>query len=315
MSRARTSSDIWWARILDRLDELLHNYPKLPKEPLAENNLPFKIGSKITIENYNTFLHHYGSRGYKFRFQLNSDNRTGEVFIIDMASPLHENIVSRLQEFFKVPNNGVVDEPPINVSGQPFHYVPGGNGIKEAPDVSVSPDIAIVPRPAVSTIIPRPPADTDGNPHARIMCEIAVGQSTGELKQKCRSWMREPYVRAVVGIKILEPRLGVREPVTGYFFRTMTAKLYRQGMPNQRWDFGNVRKNTRDPLLNINDPALCNAPNDPRFQIDIPISDVFWDPPFPVPINYIPIIPTNVAGNVFSIDLYRIQRIALRSRI
>ncbi|PKC72653.1 hypothetical protein RhiirA1_23561 [Rhizophagus irregularis] len=95
----------------------------------------------------------------------------------------------------------------------------------------------------------------------------------------------------------------------------MTAKLYRQGMLKQRWDFGNVRKNTRDPILNINDPALCNAPNDLRFQIDIPISDVFWDPLFPVPINYIPVIPTNVAGNVFSIDLYRIQRIALRSRI
>jgi hypothetical protein len=39
--------------------------------------------------------------------------------------------------------------------------VPGGIGIKEAPDVSVRPDIAIVPRPAASTLIPRPPADTD----------------------------------------------------------------------------------------------------------------------------------------------------------
>ncbi|GES73283.1 hypothetical protein GLOIN_2v1734790 [Rhizophagus clarus] len=179
-----------------------------------------------------------------------------------------------------------------------FHivdYVPGGNGIKEAPDVSVSPDITIVPKPAPSTVIPRPPADTDGNPHARIMCEVAVRQNIGELKQKCsRSLMREPYVRAVVSIKILEPR---------------------QGMPKQRWDFGNVRKNTKDPILNMNDPALCNAPNDPRFQIIIPINDVFWDPPFPVSINYIPVIPINVAGNVFSIDLYRIQRVALKSRI
>ena len=53
-----------------------------------------------------------------------------------------------------------------------------------------------------------------------------MGQSIGELKQKCRSWMQEPYVRAVVGIKILEPRIGVREPVTGYFFRTMTVQSY-----------------------------------------------------------------------------------------
>ncbi|PKK71099.1 hypothetical protein RhiirC2_778823 [Rhizophagus irregularis] len=124
-----------------------------------------------------------------------------------MASPLHENIVSRLQNFFEVPNNNVVDDPPINVSGQPFHYVPyvpGGNEIKEAPDVSVSPDIAIVPRPATSTVIPRPPADTDVQYVEQLLLyfvyigsEIAVGQSIGELKQKCRSWMQELYVRAV----------------------------------------------------------------------------------------------------------------------
>ncbi|PKC07706.1 hypothetical protein RhiirA5_417866 [Rhizophagus irregularis] len=186
MSRARTSSDIWWARILDRLDKLLHNYPKLPKEPFAENNL-FHIV-------------HY------------------------------------------VP------------------YVPGGNEIKETPDVSVSPDIAIVPRPATSTVIPHPPADTDVQYVEQLLL----------------------YFVYIGDFNDYEPRLGVREPVTGYFFRTMTAKLYRQGMLKQRWDFGNVRKNTRDPILNINDPTLCNAPNDPRFQIDISISDVFWDPHFPM---------------------------------
>ena len=74
--------------------------------------------TKITIENYNTFLHNYGSSGYKFQFKLNSDDKTGEVFIISMASTVHENVVCRLQEFFKVPNNGVVDDPLIIVSGQ-----------------------------------------------------------------------------------------------------------------------------------------------------------------------------------------------------
>ena len=42
MSRARTSGDIWWARNLDRLDELLHNYPKLPKKPLLESRLVYR---------------------------------------------------------------------------------------------------------------------------------------------------------------------------------------------------------------------------------------------------------------------------------
>ena len=37
MSHARYSSDIWWARILDIFDELVHNYPKLPKDPVKES--------------------------------------------------------------------------------------------------------------------------------------------------------------------------------------------------------------------------------------------------------------------------------------
>ncbi|CAG8717668.1 7447_t:CDS:1, partial [Funneliformis mosseae] len=41
MSRARTSKDIWLARNLDRFDELLHNYPKLPKKPLTERRLVY----------------------------------------------------------------------------------------------------------------------------------------------------------------------------------------------------------------------------------------------------------------------------------
>ena len=84
-----------------------------------ECSLPLHIGTKVTIKNYNTFLRNYGSSGYKFRFQINKDKCTGEVYIIDMASPEHEDIVSRLQKFFEVPNNGVVDDPPIVVTGQP----------------------------------------------------------------------------------------------------------------------------------------------------------------------------------------------------
>src|SRR3954469_4373821 len=81
-------------------------------------SLPLHIGSKVTIENYNTFLHNYGSRGYKFWFHLSDDSNTGEVYIVDMASSVHENIVFRLQKFFEVPNNGVVDNPLIVVAGQ-----------------------------------------------------------------------------------------------------------------------------------------------------------------------------------------------------
>ncbi|CAG8516359.1 5328_t:CDS:2 [Diversispora eburnea] len=233
MSRARTSDEIWLARNLDKLDELLHNYPKLPKKPLAESS----------------------------------------VYIIGMASPEHEDVINQLIKFFEVPNGGIVGNLPVKVSGQPLHYEPGGSGVEVAPDVSVRPSTTFVPRPADSIVIPRPPSD----------------------------------------IHILFPRPGVREPGTGYFFRSMTAKLYRQGMETQRWDFGNVLKYSRDPIANINDPNLCNTPNDPRFQINIPIKEVFWDPQFPIPLNYVPLIPTNLIGNEFNIDLYWIQRIALEA--
>ena|SRR2546423_11425028 len=83
-----------------------------------ECSLPLHIGSKVTIKNYNTFLHNYGSSGYKFWFHLSDDNNTGEVYIVDMASSVHANIVSRLQDFFKAPNNGVADDPLIVVAGQ-----------------------------------------------------------------------------------------------------------------------------------------------------------------------------------------------------
>ncbi|CAB4406475.1 unnamed protein product [Rhizophagus irregularis] len=124
MSRARTSGDIWWARIFDRLDEFLHNYPKLPKNSVTESSLPLHIGSKVTINNYNTFLHNYGS-----------------------------------------------------IDGQVLHYVPRGNGVEVAPDACVSPGVAFVPKPSASAVIPRPPGNTCGNPHARIMCENNDGQT------------------------------------------------------------------------------------------------------------------------------------------
>jgi hypothetical protein len=57
------------------------------------------------------------------------------------------------------------------------------------------------------------------------MCEIAVGQGVSGLGQRCLSWMQEQYARAVIGIKILDPRENMREPTTGYFYRAMTVYL------------------------------------------------------------------------------------------
>ena len=84
-----------------------------------ECSLPLHIGSKVTIKNYNTFLNNHGSEGYKFYFELNTDNKTGSVYIIGMATKVHEVVVNLLQKFFEAPNRGVIYDSPILVAGQP----------------------------------------------------------------------------------------------------------------------------------------------------------------------------------------------------
>ncbi|RIA90292.1 hypothetical protein C1645_823514 [Glomus cerebriforme] len=82
------------------------------------------------------------------------------VYIIDKTSSVHENIISQLQNFFKVPNN--------------VYNKPSGNGVENAPDVCVSPNVAITS-----------PSNIDGNPYAQIMCKVTMRQSCDKLGQKC----------------------------------------------------------------------------------------------------------------------------------
>ncbi|CAG8488183.1 3544_t:CDS:2 [Ambispora leptoticha] len=67
------------------------------------------------------------------------------------------------------------------------------------------------------------------------------------------------------------------------------------------WHFGTVQKGSSQP-------TKCNSPGNPAYQINIPISDVFYDPPIPA-IGYIPLVsyphPAILDGN-FIIDLYEI---------
>jgi len=75
-------------------------------------SLPFKIGSNISIKNYNKFLESRKPSGYKFEYN------NGNVFIIDMCTEIHEAVVALLQDYFKIPNGGVIINPPIVVRGQ-----------------------------------------------------------------------------------------------------------------------------------------------------------------------------------------------------
>src|SRR6185312_12115900 len=76
-------------------------------------SLPFKIGSNISIKNYNKLLESRELSGYKLEYN------NGNVFIIDMCTQEHEGVVVLLQDYFKIPNGGVIINPPIIVSGQP----------------------------------------------------------------------------------------------------------------------------------------------------------------------------------------------------
>ena len=59
-------------------------------------SLPFKIGSNISIKNYNKFLESHKPSGYKFEYN------NGNVFIIDMCTEVHEAVVALLQEYFRI---------------------------------------------------------------------------------------------------------------------------------------------------------------------------------------------------------------------
>ncbi|CAG8609071.1 5028_t:CDS:2 [Paraglomus brasilianum] len=284
------------------------NYPTLPEKTPKENSLPLQIGSKVLEEAYNNFLEHNTSKGYKFHW----DN--GNVYIVGMSKCEHESIVLRLIMYFKVPNGGVDDDPPIDITLQTFHRNPSHIKTKIAADIAICPDIALVQDP----LLPGPPPGDD-YPHARIIVEVAVLESTAFWNKKCETWLLEQYVRCVFGIKIHEQRRGSRR-------RSMTAKLWTRQFPPPagstnsnlagvyvlEWDFGTAQ-------LNGKKPTGCTAPGIANYTVTIPVSDVFWDPPVNAGVldlaRYTVAVPGGVTANNFVIDLYRLQQIVLKKQV
>ncbi|RIA80857.1 hypothetical protein C1645_837937 [Glomus cerebriforme] len=269
--------------------------------------LPFQIGSRVSVEAYNTFLKKNDSTGYKFHW----DN--GDVYIVDMPNPEHEAVVSRLYCYFKVPNGGVDDDPPIDIALQSYHYDPTNVGIKIAPDIAICPHSTLVQAPLNPG---PPPGDIKQNPHARIIVEIALCEDWAFLNRKCESWLLQQYVRSVFGIKIYDRRRGSNN-------RSMKAKLWTRQLPPPagstpspnlagvsflEWDFGTL-------LFNSNQPGGCTGAGLPNYTVTIPVSDVFWDPPIvagvPNVAGYNATAPNTVVALNFVIDLYRLQRVVL----
>ncbi|RHZ66579.1 hypothetical protein Glove_306g43 [Diversispora epigaea] len=160
-----------------------------------------QIGSNITIKEYNKFLERKESLGYKYQRENNDD-----VFIIDMSDQEHDKVVAILQRYFNIPNNNVVFNPPIDVSGDGFHFSPSGTGELIAPDVSVYPNKNHVKQPHIPYPGP-PPGNKNDKPHARIICEVGNSQNW---TAKCQLWMKQ-----------------------GQYHRSMTAKLWQQGADPQ----------------------------------------------------------------------------------
>ncbi|RHZ63498.1 hypothetical protein Glove_329g46 [Diversispora epigaea] len=270
-----------------------------PKEPINKISLPLKIGSNVSVKQYNKFLECKVPRGYKYQLQDN-----GDVLIIDMSSNEHSELVSWLTIIFNTYNGGIPLNRPIRVG---VHPSPARNGEKIAPDLAIAPSLLYIPRSGVR------PSDTNGNPHARIVVEIGNQQSNETWIEKCQTWKREPYVRYVFGLKFYKPK-KTRDS-HGWRHRAMTAILYTQGENDREWDFGTVPKEARI-FSNCPIPSTgCIAPGLGAFTVNIPVIQVFYNPPIPVPARYTPAYPNGV--NIprdanFTIDLYLIQQEVLR---
>src|SRR3954463_5770030 len=77
------------------------------------DSLPIQIGWNLSVEKIDIFFERHDTRGYKFDI----DSR-GNVFIVEMGETAEHNfVIEQLQDYFKVPNGGVINNPPISVGG------------------------------------------------------------------------------------------------------------------------------------------------------------------------------------------------------
>ena len=76
-------------------------------------SLPFPLASRISLEQYNSFVESNEISGYKLGYK----NRT--VYIVEMASAEHEAVVEIVGYYFRVFCPGIPRNAPIQVLGQP----------------------------------------------------------------------------------------------------------------------------------------------------------------------------------------------------
>ncbi|GBC00277.1 hypothetical protein RclHR1_00380045 [Rhizophagus clarus] len=277
----------------------------LGKNFQSVKNSPRERRLEFVCEKIDNFFESHDTRGYKFDI-----DSSGNVFIVEMDQLFHD---------FKVPNGGVVDDPPIDVLGALGHYRPRGGGNPAPFDIAISPNLNIIPKPPVPPLrhtrrrctlpmlrrrrtAPRisrhreiPPVDKSGRPHARIMCEVAVTQDLDHFKEKCERWMQQQYQP---GVYFEEVKLAQYTPFV--FLSTNLNSIFG------KYHSGNLA------LLKLIIILLLGLP---AYQVNIPVQEVFWNPSIigraPSTAGY---TITGVTANNFIIDLYRIQLFVLQNQ-
>lgn len=84
-----------------------------------------------------------------------------------------------------------------------------------------------------------------------------------------------------------------------------------------QWDFGSIQKGARIRQGARIPLTGCIGPGIPGFVINIPVREVFFNPPIPPPPGYLSIVPGGANINnaaTFNIDLYNIQQEVLNSQ-
>ncbi|RHZ57532.1 hypothetical protein Glove_386g13 [Diversispora epigaea] len=266
-----------------------------------------EIGWNLSVKKIYAFFGRHDSFGFKFEV-----DSKGNVFMVEMKLGVYGSVVSLLQSYFKFPNGSRIYEAPISVSCALAHYHPHGRGRPIAPDIAICPDLSIIPKPTPPPFLkhrlfycmahPRAPlrylgipsVGITGLPHARIMCEIAVSQCFIDWNAKCELWMCKQYVRCVLGIKMYS--VQTTRNANGQF---------------DRWNFGTLDYYTGAP-------TACIGPDLPTYQVNIPVQDVFWNPPIingvPSTAGYVIMVPDTVTVHNFAIDLYQIQQVVLKNQ-
>ncbi|RHZ90263.1 hypothetical protein Glove_1g48 [Diversispora epigaea] len=285
MMKNTNQNDNNFFKMINRIMSLDKNFKSLKNSP-RERSFPIQIGWNLSVKKIDTFFERHDTRGYKFDI-----DSKGNVFIVEMESDEHAFVVARLQKYFEVPNGGVADDPPIDVAGASAHYKPRGRGFPSAPDVAIFPGLNIIPPPPVPTRARRRRRLPMLRPRRRRTSrhnEIPPVTRTGR-----------PHAQIMCEVAA---RLYTRQAIP---LPNHVTVIGQPGIYFEEWEFGTLDVNGHG--------TACTGPGLPAYQVNIPIQEVFWNPPI-IRGGYIPTIPVGVIGNNFIIDLYRIQQVALRNQ-